>query len=135
MFGVDAAEAVLLIVLAVVLFGPEKLPTLARKAARVIVYLRAIANNAQTQLKSELGPEFADLTVQDLNPKALVRKHLSAEIEAIEEAKRDLSSVKTTIKDATTLAAAEVAAADGALKTAPALETAPRATPFDIEAT
>lgn len=107
MFGIDAVELVLLIALAVILFGPEKLPQFAKKAARVVVYLRGIANNAQTQLRSELGPGYADLDLKDLNPKAFVAKHMSAEIQAIEEARADLASAKTTVTSAATLAKQE----------------------------
>lgn len=140
MFGIDAVELVLLIVLAVILFGPEKLPAFARKAARVIVYLRGIANNATTQLRSELGPEYGDLEMKDLNPKAFVKKHMSAEIAAIEEAQRDLKGAKETITAATTLAAAETKAATTAAKakagTTTATKTeADRPTPYDPEAT
>lgn len=76
MFDFNAGEIILLVVFAVVIFGPEKLPDLARKAARVIHYLRNIANDAQGRLREELGPEYADLNLTDLNPKALVNKHL-----------------------------------------------------------
>lgn len=107
MFGIDAIELVLLIALAVILFGPEKLPEFAKKAARVIVYLRGIANNAQTQLRSELGPGYSDLDIKDLNPKAFVTKHMSAEIQAIEEARADLANAKTTVASAATLAKQE----------------------------
>lgn len=107
MFGIDAVELVLLIALAVILFGPEKLPQFARKAARVVVYLRGIANNAQTQLRSELGPGYADLDIKDLNPKAFVAKHMSAEIQAIEEARADLASAKDTVTTAAVTAKQE----------------------------
>ena len=35
-----------------------------------------MVNNAQNDLRNELGPEFADLDVRDLNPRSFVRKHL-----------------------------------------------------------
>ena len=68
LFGIDGVELVLIIVLAVVIFGPEKLPQFSRKAARIFVYLRDIANNAKQTISTELGPEYADLELKDLNP-------------------------------------------------------------------
>lgn len=76
MIDFNMAEIVVLGVLAVIIFGPEKLPELARKTARVLSYVRNIANDAQGRLRQELGPEFADLELADLNPRALVTKHL-----------------------------------------------------------
>ncbi len=72
MIDFNASEIVILVILAVIIFGPEKLPGLARKAARVFNYVRNIANDAQGKLREELGPEFADLNLADLNPKSLV---------------------------------------------------------------
>ena len=37
--------------------------------------------NARSQLSDELGPEFANLDLTDLNPRALVKKHLLDDIE------------------------------------------------------
>lgn len=136
MFNIDAGELVLLVVLAVVLFGPEKLPLFARKAARVFVYLRGVANNAQSQLREELGPEYSDLQLADLNPKTFVRKTLSAEIEAIEEAKRDIAGVKETLKEANSQVTAEAKGAERALIAAnAAVAELPPPARFDIEAT
>lgn len=79
----NAAEIVVLLLLAIVIFGPEKLPELARKTARVLNYVRGIANDARGQLRQELGPEFADLKLSDLNPRTMLSKHvLGAEVEA-----------------------------------------------------
>jgi len=80
---INAPEFILLAVAAVILFGPERLPEFARKAAQVLHYVRQMAGNAQTQLKSELGPEFSDLDFRDLNPKEFVRKHLLEDVEPI----------------------------------------------------
>ncbi|MDO5066192.1 MAG: sec-independent translocase [Propionibacteriaceae bacterium] len=146
MFGIDAAELVLILVLGVVLFGPEKLPAFSRKAARVFVAVRDIANNAQTQLRNELGPEYADLKLQDLNPKTFVAKQFKDEIAAIDEARRDLVSAGQSIKDeataATHLAKGSAGPSDpedvdelAPLEEPTELLAPPRAAPFDPEAT
>lgn len=77
MLDFNAGEIVLLVVLAVIIFGPEKLPDLARKAARVVNYLRGIANDARGQLR-EYAPELADLNIADLNPRTFGVKLLGA---------------------------------------------------------
>jgi len=69
-------EIAMLLVVALLVFGPDKLPSVARDAARVLKQLRSMAQGARTQLKSELGPEFADFDLDSLNPRSFVRKHL-----------------------------------------------------------
>ncbi len=144
MFGISAIELILLIVLATLLFGPEKIPEFSRKAARVVVAVRDIANNAQTQLRHELGPEYADLELKDLNPKAFISKHMSAEVALIEETKRDLKGAKDTvkdaqksIKDAATLARSETKGIEASVKNKGKDNGAAAAKPlpFDTEAT
>jgi Tat protein translocase TatB subunit len=69
-------EVLALIVIALFVFGPDRLPKVAKDAGRMLRQLREMANGAKTQLKSELGPEFADLDLDSLNPRTFVRKHL-----------------------------------------------------------
>ena len=104
MFDVGGPELLVLVVIAVILFGPEKLPEFARKAARVIKYVRTMAGSAQEQLSKELGPEFSDLDVRDLNPKAFIQKHLMDDVDPI------VAEVKKEITEST--AAGRTAAAD-----------------------
>ncbi|GAA2889912.1 hypothetical protein GCM10010517_54100 [Streptosporangium fragile] len=81
MFGLGWPEIVALVVIALLVFGPEKLPQAASQAGRTLRNLRRMANNAREDLRSGLGPEFADFDPADLNPKNFVRKHLTAELE------------------------------------------------------
>lgn len=134
MFNIDASELILLLVLGVVMFGPEKLPMFARKAARVFVAVRNIANNAQTQLREELGPEYSDLKIEDLNPKKFVAKHMREEIAAIEEAKREIATVSSTVKAAAETTTSTAATNDSMIET-DAATLALLAAPYDPEAT
>jgi sec-independent protein translocase protein TatB len=95
---INAPEFLILLVLAIVLFGPERLPDLARKVAKVVRYLRTIAGTAQEQLGKELGPGFENLDFRDLNPKAFVQRHLLSDVEPIvADVKREITEAGSTI--------------------------------------
>ena len=88
--GIGWGELTALLILFVILFGPEKLPGYARKAARLVAWLRNFATAATNQLKSELGPEYQDLTAADLNPRTFVTTHLLSEVQSdIDEVRND----------------------------------------------
>ena len=61
---------------AVLVFGPDKLPDLARQAGKFARQLRTFAHTARDELRTELGPEYADLQLRDLDPRVIVRKHI-----------------------------------------------------------
>ena len=82
MFGIGPLEVVVIAIVAILVFGPDRLPEFARTAGRVLRQVRQLVSNAQNDLRSELGPEFANLELQDLNPRNFVRKHL---LEGVDE--------------------------------------------------
>ena len=103
LLDINAPEFVLLIVLAIILFGPERLPDLARKAARLIRYVRTMASSAQQQLSKELGPEFENMDLRDLNPRTFVQKHLLDDVEPIiADVKSEITDVQRTVSASTT---------------------------------
>ena len=76
MFNIGPLELIVLGLVAIIVFGPERLPQLARDAAQMIRSLREVAQGARTQLREELGPEFADVDLRNLNPKTAIRRAL-----------------------------------------------------------
>lgn len=76
MFGISLPELMIIAFVAVVMFGPERMPELARSAARLIKNLRELASKTQEDLRRELGPEFADLRLTDLDPRQAIRRHV-----------------------------------------------------------
>ncbi|MCZ4497698.1 MAG: translocase [Marmoricola sp.] len=76
MFGVGLPELAVILVVGIIVFGPDRLPDYARQAGRMVRQLRNLAQNAQNDLRSELGPEFADLKLRDLDPRVAIRKHI-----------------------------------------------------------
>lgn len=95
MIDLNWTEITVLALLAVVMFGPEKLPEFARKAARVISYLGKIGNDARGQLRAELGPEWDNVRLSDLNPKNFVARHVLSADE-----KDDLLSIRDEFRSA-----------------------------------
>ncbi|TDD47156.1 Sec-independent protein translocase subunit TatB [Nonomuraea terrae] len=81
MFGLGWLEVGALIVIALLVFGPERLPQAATQAGRTLRNLRRMANNARDDLRSGLGPEFSNFDPADLNPRNFVRKHLLDDLE------------------------------------------------------
>ncbi|MET8516475.1 Sec-independent protein translocase subunit TatB [Streptomyces sp. NPDC005134] len=69
-------EVVTLIVLAVILVGPDKLPKMVSDTARTLRKVRELSQSTQASIRDELPPELRNLTLEDLNPKALVAKNL-----------------------------------------------------------
>ena len=75
-FDIGPLELVALAVIALLVLGPDKLPRYAAEAARVLRQVRRMANDAKAEVSRELGPELQDISMADLNPRSLVRKHL-----------------------------------------------------------
>ncbi|MEU4270190.1 sec-independent translocase [Streptomyces sp. NPDC026092] len=69
-------ELVTLVVLAVLIFGPDKLPKVIQDASRFIRKVREFSESAKQDIRTELGPEFKDFEFEDLNPKTFLRKQL-----------------------------------------------------------
>lgn len=76
MFDIGTGELLTLAIVALLVFGPERLPEMAAKAGRLVRQLRSMADGARSELSEQLGPEFSDLKLSDLQPRNLVRKHL-----------------------------------------------------------
>src|SRR6476646_10603388 len=70
-----------LAIVAVFVFGPDRLPDVARQAARMLKSARRTLAAAKAQVSDELGPEYANLDLRDLNPRALVQKHLLSDLD------------------------------------------------------
>jgi sec-independent protein translocase protein TatB len=79
MFGLenlDGWKLIVLVLLGIFIFGPDKLPKAIADGVKMLRTLRDMARNATGDLSRELG---TDIQLEDLNPKALIRKHLLSE--------------------------------------------------------
>ena len=69
-------EIAVLLVLALFVFGPERLPTIAAEAGKSLRKVRRYVKGMTDDIKTELGPELGDVDLASLNPRAFVAKHL-----------------------------------------------------------
>jgi len=86
-FNIGPAELLVLALVALIVLGPERLPGLAKDAARFIRALREMATGARNQLREELGPELADLDLRSLNPRTALQKMLFEDLDDDEKPK------------------------------------------------
>ncbi len=68
-FGLDFEKILILAVIAAMVLGPEKLPSLARSAARFVARARVWAQEAKVRVKEELGDEATELEWRALDPR------------------------------------------------------------------
>ena len=76
MFGIGLPELMVIIVVAIVVFGPDRLPDFARQAGRMVRQVRKFTESARDEIREELGPEFSDFELSDLDPRRAVRKYI-----------------------------------------------------------
>jgi sec-independent protein translocase protein TatB len=81
MFNIGPLELMVLAIVGLIVLGPDRLPGLAKDAARMIRTLRELATGARTQLRDELGPEFADVDLRNLNPRTAISRVILGEDE------------------------------------------------------
>jgi sec-independent protein translocase protein TatB len=86
-FDLSITKIAVLLVIALVIFGPDQLPKIAQQAGRALRDLRKLADAATRDLKENLGPEFEDFDVSDLHPKNFVRKHLLDDVDDLDPRK------------------------------------------------
>ena len=53
------------------------MPNVAADAARFLIKLKNMAQNATNELRENLGPGYEDLQVKDLHPKTFIKKHFN----------------------------------------------------------
>lgn len=68
-FGINGGELIVLIVLALLLLGPEKIPEYTRALGDWVRKLRRMAEGAKEQFKEETGTDFDEVDWQRYDPR------------------------------------------------------------------
>ena len=76
MFGLGLAELGVIFVVGLLVFGPDKLPELAKQAGQFVRTVRHMAANAKADLGRELGTDLSDLDLRSLDPREVIRRNI-----------------------------------------------------------
>ncbi|MER6053779.1 sec-independent translocase [Streptomyces albidoflavus] len=139
-------EVLTIVVLAVLIFGPDKLPKVIQDVAGFIRKIRDFSDSAKRDIREELGPEFKDFEFEDLNPKTFIRKQLEnddlglKDIRDSFDLRKEMGDVADAVNGREEAESVAGPAADGTVdltkrpeKSAPV--AAGERPPFDIDAT
>lgn len=67
--GLTFDKILIILVIAIFLVGPERLPGYAAQLARLVRSLRELANGAKDRMREEMGPEFDEVDWAKLDPR------------------------------------------------------------------
>ncbi|WP_402464286.1 Sec-independent protein translocase family protein [Isoptericola aurantiacus] len=68
-FGINGGELVVIVVLALVLIGPERLPRYAAQLGALVRHGKGYLRDAKARVDAELGDELRDVDWQKLDPR------------------------------------------------------------------
>lgn len=94
-------ELIALALLALFIFGPERLPRVIGDAMRALRGVRNMARNATKDLSRELGTE---VSLEDLHPKTFIRKHVLSDDEQralrapLDDIARDVRGIESDVR-------------------------------------
>lgn len=69
LFGINGGEFIVLLIVAAVVIGPERLPGYAEQLAAFVRSARKMLANAKSRVDSELGEELGDVDWSSLDPR------------------------------------------------------------------
>ncbi|WP_456789520.1 twin-arginine translocase TatA/TatE family subunit [Cellulomonas sp. P5_C5] len=135
MFGINGGELLVLLVVAALVIGPERLPGYAEQLGQWVRRGRRFIRDAKARVDEELGDEVGDVDWAALDPRKYDPRRIVRD--ALLEDDEPVRPVSTPATRPRTGAAAARAATGGAAAAAATggAGTAPASTPYDDEAT
>ncbi|MBM7051097.1 MULTISPECIES: twin-arginine translocase TatA/TatE family subunit [unclassified Rothia (in: high G+C Gram-positive bacteria)] len=129
MFGINGVEFIIIVVIALVVIGPERMPEYAQQAKEFIKSMRRMAFDAKDDLKETLGPGLEDINWRQYDPRQYDPRTIVREALAEDDAEREKERSETQAQGR------ELTPAANASSVPPQRLSAGALAPFDIEAT
>jgi sec-independent protein translocase protein TatB len=68
-FDINGWEFVILVIAALLVIGPDRMPEYAAKLAKLVRQVRGMADTAKEQLREQMGSEFDDVDWKQYDPR------------------------------------------------------------------
>ncbi|MGX1160278.1 sec-independent protein translocase protein TatB [Arthrobacter sp. SLBN-100] len=137
MFGINGPEFFLLLIIGVLVIGPQRLPEYTQKLANLVKEVRRMASGAREQIKEEVGIDIDDVDWKKYDPRQYDPRRIIKEALLDDDSKPVSAGAPAAV--AAVSGAAAVAGADAAALRRPErlVQSLPpgEAAPYDTEAT
>ncbi|KQQ90406.1 Sec-independent protein translocase TatB [Pseudarthrobacter sp. SL88] len=137
MFGINGPEFFLLLIIGVLVIGPQRLPEYTQKLANLVKEVRRMASGAREQIKEEVGIDIDDVDWKKYDPRQYDPRRIIKEALLDDDTKPVSSGAPAAV--AAVAGAAAAGAADESAPSRPerVVQSLPpgEAAPFDTEAT
>ncbi|MBD1542347.1 Sec-independent protein translocase TatB [Arthrobacter sp. IA7] len=132
MFGINGPEFILLLLIGILVIGPQRLPEYTQKLANLVREVRRMASGAREQIKEEVGIDIDDVDWKKYDPRQYDPRRIIKEA-LLEDDTKPVSAGGP----AAVAAAASAAASSTEERPTRTIEQLPygEAAPFDSEAT
>ena len=136
MFGINGPEFFLLLIIGVLVIGPQRLPEYTQKLANLVKEVRRMASGAREQIKEEVGIDIDDVDWKKYDPRQYDPRRIIKEA-LLEDDPKPVSHGAPAAVAAVSGAAAVAAADTAPRRPERVFQTLPpdEAAPFDSEAT
>ncbi|MFJ5860611.1 Sec-independent protein translocase TatB [Pseudarthrobacter sp. NPDC092439] len=133
MFGINGPEFILLLLIGILVIGPQRLPEYTQKLANVVKEVRRMASGAREQIKDEVGIDIDDVDWKKYDPRQYDPRRIIKEALLEDDSKPMSAGAPAAVAAASGVAAAE--AASRRPERVVQRLAAGEAAPFDTEAT
>lgn len=138
MFGINGPEFFLLLLIGILVIGPQRLPEYTQKLANLVKEVRRMASGAREQIKEEVGIDIDDVDWKKYDPRQYDPRRIIKEA-LLDDDTKPVSSGAPAAVAAVSGAAAVAAGGAAAASARPerVVQVLPpgEAAPFDTEAT
>lgn len=141
MFGINGGEFLVILLVVVLVVGPERLPQYTEQLAKFVRGARTFITEAKAKVDQELGPEFRDVDWQKLDPRQYDPRRIVRDTlleDTILDPARHQAAVSAPAAATSAMAAARARSSQAASPPAfPTFTPLPHGTPppYDPEAT